>query len=72
MLTNIRKNVMRTSIVSATIIMCVLLTGCTAPKAIQKNNEAGQIVVCGSSANHFQNSDDTDCVINHMDLRFIG
>ena len=54
------------------IFLLLILTACTTPKTVLKNEQTGQIAVCGGSANgsfaggaigyHIQKANDEECV----------
>ena len=63
------------------LMPCILLvTACTTPKTVLKNNQTGQVVSCGGSATgalvggvigyHIQKSNDKDCKSDYIEQGF--
>lgn len=58
------------------VLILAVLSACTTPKSVLRNDKTGQVVTCGGSATgslvggvigyHIQKSNDADCVADYM------
>ena len=64
------------------VLFCMLLiSACTTPKTILKNEKTGQVATCGGNVSssiaggavgyHIQKSNDTECIIDYLEQGFV-